>query len=178
MVAGRGHRLLRGALGGPAVEKPDGAPHLVVVEPVQVVAPGHAGLAAGAQIQVDVERVLLSNAGLGPRDELAVGAQPREELRVVVLLRETIDGGQDLLVVEDPLEGRQRGAAFAGTTVLREGACVGSEGEEGGSDGDSHGGSRARHQGRSGATPGGSLAGVAAAGATTTSTRPSRTRTG
>ena len=73
VVARGGDGLLRGGLRGSAVQQADGAPDLAVVQAVQVVAAGDAGLAAGAQIQVDLERVLLAGARCLAGNEISVG---------------------------------------------------------------------------------------------------------
>src|SRR4029079_5257560 len=83
-----GHRLLPRRARVAAVQEADLAPGLVVVEAVLGVARGHARLAAGARVHVDVERVLLAGRGALERHELAV---VRGAARVCA--REALDGG-------------------------------------------------------------------------------------
>src|SRR5690606_34712944 len=63
MVACAGDRLLERVLFVAPDEKSDVAPGLLVIETVQCMASGDAGLAARARVQVDLEGILLADAG-------------------------------------------------------------------------------------------------------------------
>src|SRR5690606_38515200 len=81
-----------------------GAPRLVVVEPVEVVTRSHAGLAAGARIEVDLERVLLTRTGRLRRQQRSIA--PRIVLRFV-RAREALDGGELVLLAQVLIEKRE-----------------------------------------------------------------------
>src|SRR5690606_6015034 len=70
-VSGLGGRLQAVRCRG-ALEYADGAPGFVVIQPVEVVTGGDAGLAARAAVEVDLEGVLLAGFGCPQRDEIAV----------------------------------------------------------------------------------------------------------
>ena len=93
VVAGGGHRLLHGRLARAAVQEADAAPGLVVVEAVQAVAGGDAGLAPRAGVEVDAEAVLLAGGRPRERDQRLVAAGGRRVARLVAL-GEAFDRGQ------------------------------------------------------------------------------------
>src|SRR6185436_1781934 len=92
MASGR-DRLLHGRLGRTAVQEADAAPGFVVVEAVQAVAGGDAGLAPGAGVEVDPEAVLLAGGRARERDQRLVAAGGRRVARLVAL-GEAFDRGQ------------------------------------------------------------------------------------
>ena len=98
-----------GACGRAAVQQADGAPDLVVVEPVQVVAAGDARLAARAGVEVDLEGVLLARLRLRQRNRIAVAMRAVAVRQAgVVRAGESLDRGQPLLLGEHQLERRYR----------------------------------------------------------------------
>src|SRR5262249_18327544 len=95
VVARGGDGLLHRRLRGAAVEQTHGSPELAVVEAIQVVAAGHAGFAAGAGVEIDLEGVLLATFRRDERNAIHV---PRR--RGVRCGGETLDGGRLLLLGE------------------------------------------------------------------------------
>ncbi len=95
-MAGGRHRLLHGQVARTAVQQADAAPGLVVVEAVQAVAGGDAGLAPGTGVEVDAEAVLLAGGRPRERDQRLVAAGGRRVARLVAL-GEAFDRGQILL---------------------------------------------------------------------------------
>ncbi len=106
------HRLFGhgGGEGGEAVDDADIAPGFFVVEAVEGVAAGDAGLAAGAGIEIDLEGVLLAGRGRAERD------QPAEALGAP-------GGGLEIV--------RGRGAGHRRLELLLVGEKLGEEGVEG-----------------------------------------------
>ena len=103
----------------PAVQQPDVAPRLVLLQPVQRVASRDARLATGAGVEVDVERVLLAGGRRRRRHEgrVAAGKGRTGVPRRVVRLREAGRGGDQLLLFQVAVHGgghrsgRERGVA-------------------------------------------------------------------
>src|SRR4029453_6895222 len=96
VVAGGGDVLDDRQGGGAADQQADVAPSLFLVEPVETMAGRHARLAATARIEVHLEGVLLTGAGRGARDQVAVyagGARPRAVPPRLVDAGEPLDGG-------------------------------------------------------------------------------------
>ena len=93
VMAGGRDRLLHGRLARTAVQEADAAPGLVVVEAVQAVAGGDAGLAPRAGVEVDAEAVLLAGGRPRERDQRLVAAGGRRVARLVAL-GEAFDRGQ------------------------------------------------------------------------------------
>src|SRR5262249_48067498 len=91
-----GHRRLR----APALQQPNGAPQLAGVEAVQIVTPCNASLAAGAGVEIDLERQLLSRARRRERQERAI----------------TVDL-ERLMTARERLDRRLLGQAQAGTST-------------------------------------------------------------
>src|SRR5262249_45627332 len=93
--------LLPGCTRASALQKAHDAPcfRLVGIEAVHAVARGHARLAAGARIEVDLERELLAGSWVGQRDEISV-ASLFSELALFVQAREPLDSGRTTLFQE------------------------------------------------------------------------------
>jgi hypothetical protein len=102
MMACRGHMLDDRIFAGSPLQQSDRAPGLVFIQPVLVVAGGHAGLAAGALVQIHFKGVLLpgslANTRLPGRDHLAVSFLRRIQRMALVQLREFLDGGDPILL--------------------------------------------------------------------------------
>ena len=93
----------------PAVQQPDVAPRLFLLETVQGVAGRHARLAAGTGVEIDVEGVLLAGSRRGRRHQrrIALGQRRTAGVRGIVRLCEARHGG-DLLLLQIPVdEGRR-----------------------------------------------------------------------
>ena len=98
VVAGVGHGLHRGradVVG--AVQRADPSPALTVVEAVEAVAGGDAGLAAGARVEVDVEGVLLAGRRRGHRESVAPAPRAGVDQLVGLAGGEPLDRGELLL---------------------------------------------------------------------------------
>ena len=68
----------------------------------------NAGFASSACIEIDSESVLLAFLWAIERDEIAVIALLRGQRVTLVLLRETLDGGESLLRIEQLVDQRAR----------------------------------------------------------------------
>ncbi len=97
VMAGGGDGLQVGLLAR-ANEQAHVAPAFAFIESIQRMAGGHAGLAAGAGIEIDLEAILLTGIRFAQRDEMREALANR--LRII-LFREKSDGSAEGLLVEE-----------------------------------------------------------------------------
>ena len=124
VMARRRHRLLEGCRRCAAMQQADGAPRLVVVEAVEVVARGDARLAARAGVEVHLEGVLLAGTGPARREEVAVVARLSVSEIGRVAAGEALDRGQVALLTQEAvdrrlLDGVDRGEDHGSPTSTR-----------------------------------------------------------
>lgn len=82
------------------------APGFVVIESVERVTGGDAGLAGGTSVQVDLEGVLLAGARCGKGNEIAIMGFEEGRPGIGVELIETVDGGEPALIGEEDVDER------------------------------------------------------------------------
>jgi hypothetical protein len=99
------------------VQEAHASPRLafVPVESVQLVAGRDARFAPAAGIEIDLKSELLPGSRFLEREKIPVVAGSRGESVRFVALREALDRGQTLLLVEVLLDERQSNAALART---------------------------------------------------------------
>ncbi len=110
VMARRGDRLLHRLKDRSAKQHADIAPSLVVVEPVQIMARGHARLATCAGVQIDGKRILFPRRWRRKWNQVAVILRLRRHRVPLVLPGEYGDGRQKLLLVQQIVDQR---ATFA-----------------------------------------------------------------
>ena len=101
VVAGGRHMLEDGQLRHAADDQADVAPGLAFVQPVEVVAGRHAGLAARTPVEVDLERELLPGTRRLGRHQGRVVPALERLVGVLVELREPLDGTQVALLAQE-----------------------------------------------------------------------------
>ena len=94
VMAGGGDGLLNRLKVSAAVQQPDAAPRLLLLQAVQAVAGSDAGFAAGTLVELHFKGVLLAGLGLRERDEVAVMPGLGGQLMLLMRAREFRHGGQ------------------------------------------------------------------------------------
>jgi hypothetical protein len=97
MMAARGDRLLERFVLRASMKQADASPGFILFQAVQVVAGGDTGLAAGAGIQINRERVLLAAARRTAWEQLTIDLTARRRQLSLVVAREAFHGRQALL---------------------------------------------------------------------------------
>jgi hypothetical protein len=96
-MAGGSDCALKAALVRTAMEQADASPGFVFIQPIQIMAGSHTSLAARTQVEVYGKGILLTRRRCPSGKELTVCAGVSATVGFV-LLRETLDGRQGLLL--------------------------------------------------------------------------------
>src|SRR5437588_11840547 len=90
------------------MDQADTSPRFIFVKTVERMTRAHASFAAGAGIEIDGECVLLPFARLFKRNQIAVVARLRWNAVFIMLPRESLDGSEALLLIEQVVDQRLR----------------------------------------------------------------------